>query len=230
MFIIEQHKLIKEYIGFLSRKEFPCIAAKAAAERHQVKCMVAGNMACAKDDVAILHFIYEFVDVYRMATKPFHSAAVIFEQPVIHCESEFDHFFWQRLQSLSNLDAQKYAYDTRVNPDPFSGNFSFSLKSEAFFIIGLHPCNSRISRQFSYPVIVFNPHAEFVKMRLTERYEKMKEVVRKKDVAFSGTINPMLDDFGTTSEVYQYSGKNYDANWQCPLKINHGSAENNSTP
>lgn len=40
-------------------------------------------------------------------------------------------------------------------------------------------------------------------------------------MAYSGSINPMLEDFGTSSEVYQYSGRKYDAEWRCPLKFNN---------
>jgi len=46
----------------------------------------------------------------------------------------------------------------------------------------------------------------------------MKNIVRKRDVALSGSINPMLQDFGAASEVYQYSGMQYDSTWQCPFK------------
>lgn len=230
MIAIQQQAIIDEYLRYLNNRAFPCIAAKAAVELQHVRCMVVGNMACPKDDAAMLQFLYEFIDAYRNITTPFHSAAIIFEGPSIHSEEEFDQLLWQRLQSISNLDAQQYSYDPRVNPDPSSGEFSFSLKSEALFIIGLHPLNSRHTRQFSYPAIVFNPHAEFQHLRATSRYEKMKEIVRKRDLAYSGSVNPMLDDFGNSSEVYQYSGRKYDASWQCPLKINHGATEHNSAP
>jgi FPC/CPF motif-containing protein YcgG len=57
----------------------------------------------------------------------------------------------------------------------------------------------------------------------------MKDVVRKRDIAYSGSVNPMLTDFGNASEVYQYSGRKYEDTWQCPLKINHTTIEHNST-
>jgi FPC/CPF motif-containing protein YcgG len=88
-------------------------------------------------------------------------------------------------------------------------------------VIGLHPASSRPARQFAYPALIFNPHAEFEKLRTTQSYEKMKHIVRGKDMMYSGSINPMLTDFGTASDVYQYSGKQYDTDWQCPLKTNH---------
>ena len=218
----EQNKNIEAaYFAFLNAKAFPCIGAKTAQAKQQAICMVAGHMACPKDDSAILQFLYQFVDDYRKSDQIFHSAAIIFEQPVSLTENIFDELLWQRLQSLSNMDAEKYPYDKRVDPDPTSGNFSFSLKEEAFFIIGLHPASSRPSRQFNYPTLVFNPHQQFEKLKQTNKYESMKATVRKRDLAYSGSTNPMLNDFGESSEALQYSGRKYDNQWQCPLHINH---------
>ena len=131
---------------------------------------------------------------------------------------------WLRLQAISDLDVLNYKYDSRVMPDPSSDKFSFSLKEEAFFIIGLHPCNTRIARQLPYPALIFNPHEQFERMKKEGHYNKLQNIIRKRDIAFSGDINPMLSDFGATSEVLQYSGKQYPVNWKCPLKINHESA------
>ena len=86
-----------------------------------------------------------------------------------------------------------------------------------------------MSRQFKYPTLVFNPHAQFEQLRKTAKYDKMKLAVRKRDMAYSGSINPMLEDFGKVSEVYQYSGRKYDETWQCPLKINHATIKHNTT-
>jgi hypothetical protein len=49
----------------------------------------------------------------------------------------------------------------------------------------------------------------------------MKTAVRKRDEIFSGSVNPMLSDFGEASEVLQYSGKVYDETWTCPFISNH---------
>lgn len=223
-------EIIKEYLAYLKQKEFPCIGAKAALAKQQVKCMVADNMACPNDDAEILRFLYDFVDAYRNSKEFYHSAAIIFSGPQIIDEEIFDDLLWQRLQSLENLDAKNYHYDNRVEADPSSAKFSFSIKEEAFYIIGIHPASSRHARQFKYPTLVFNPHAQFEQLRETTKYEVMKNVVRKRDIAISGSVNPMLEDFGKSSEVYQYSGRKYDDSWQCPLKINHEQTKNNTTP
>jgi FPC/CPF motif-containing protein YcgG len=226
---IDKELIIEEYLAYIKNREFPCIAAQAALARQQVKCMVVDNMACPKDDIAILHFLYDFVDEYRNAKKLYNSAAIIFTDPIDMKEEMFDVLLWTRLQALSDLDATNHCFDKRVNNIPTSSKFSFSIKEEAFYIIGLHANSSRESRKFPYPALVFNPHAQFEDLRLKSKYDTMKNVVRKRDIAYSGSVNPMLNDFGESSEVYQYSGRKYDATWQCPLKINHADIQNNST-
>lgn len=209
--------IVNEYSEFLNKKEFPCVAAKAAVSRNHIQCIVASHMACPAHDQTILQFLYNFVDSYRASEGSYHSAAVIFKEPSAINETLFDTFLWQRLNSLSSMDKQTYNHDPRVDSDPNSSRYSFSLKEEAFFILGLHPGSSRRSRRFKYPAMIFNPHTEFEKLRNSNRYAKMKEVVRKRDIEYSGSVNPMLADFGEVSEVYQYSGMHYSGDWTCPL-------------
>ncbi|MEO8174066.1 MAG: guanitoxin biosynthesis heme-dependent pre-guanitoxin N-hydroxylase GntA, partial [Sediminibacterium sp.] len=153
----------------------------------------------------------------RQSKDIFSSAAIIFEGPLELTETLFDTVLWKRLQALSDLDSQNYSYDQRVDPDPASPDFSFSIKEEAFFIIGMHPASSRAARQFSYPVIVFNPHAQFEDLKQRNKYESVRSITRKRDTVYSGSVNPMLDDFGSSSEARQYSGRVYDAEWKCPF-------------
>ncbi|HEX8426855.1 guanitoxin biosynthesis heme-dependent pre-guanitoxin N-hydroxylase GntA [Hymenobacter sp.] len=228
--MIDNHTAIyvEEYLSFIGKKEFPCVAAKTALTHQQLQCLVVDHLACPKDDAAILQFIYDFVDTYRQSDKLYHSASVIFKGPEVPDEAMFEELFWQRLQALSNLDARRYGYDRRVVADPSSPNFSFSLKEEAFFVIGLHPGSSRPARRFTYPTLVFNAHAQFEQIRLNGRFDSIRNTIRTRDVAYSGSINPMLHDFGDSSEAYQYSGKAYDETWKCPFLSAHESANHHS--
>ncbi len=214
--------LINEFKEYISSKSFPCIGAKTSLAKNRLHCMVAGNIACPTYDNNIIVFLYQVVDNLRKADNNFYSAAIIFTGPDNITENLFEHFLWQRLQALSNIDALQYSYDKRVSQDATSPDFSFSLKEEAFFIVGMHPNNSRVARRFKYPVLIFNPHAQFIEMKATNKYAPMQRVVRKRDIALSGTINPMLNNFGKASEILQYSGKNYTLPHKCPLQINHG--------
>jgi uncharacterized protein len=221
---MSENDIIEQYKEYIAHKAFPCVAARAALTRQQIKYLVVEHMACPKDDAKMLAFLYSFVEEYRQSEELFHSAVILFKGPELPDENLFDMLLWQRLQSLADLDARQHPYDIRVAPDPTAANFSFSLKEEAFFVIGLHPGSSRPARRFSFPALVFNPHAQFEQMRETEGYAKMQNIVRKRDLAYAGSINPMLTDYGTASEVYQYSGRQYDNTWTCPLKINHAAA------
>lgn len=219
----------QEWFDHIENTEFPCVAAKASLVKEQLNVMVAGHMACPKDDMEILDFIYNFVDTYRKSDKMFHSAVVIFPQTEVYSEQMFSQFFWPRLQALSDLDARNHEYDDRVDMDPDSENFSFSLGGEAFFVIGLHPAASRPARRFMYPAIVFNPHAQFEQLREANQYTKMQNIIRKRDIALAGGINPMLTNFGDKSEAYQYTGQKLPDSWKCPLHINHSGNERNKS-
>lgn len=210
--------IVRDYLNHLTKRGFPCVAAQAAVRKEQVRCMVADDMSSSAGDEEILKFLYSFVDAYRETDKPFNSAAVIFMNPSIPDEWTFDDLLWKRLNALADLDRRQYRHDRRVDADPASSKFSFSIKEEAFFIIGLHPASSRRARTFRYPTLVFNPHQEFERLRAIKRYEQMKKIVRKRDTAYSGSVNPMLKEFGEESEVRQYSGIKYDPAWRCPLR------------
>ncbi|RYF99664.1 MAG: YqcI/YcgG family protein [Chitinophagaceae bacterium] len=209
----------KQFIDHVADKQFPCIAARSALNHNQIKFINATHIGCPHDDLRILNELYQFTDNYRLNDQNFHSAVVLFDQPLELSEEQFDRFMWRRLQALHELDKQNYPYDHRVDPDPSSKDFSFSLKEEAYFIIGMHPGSARPARRFKTPALVFNPHAQFEKLRTEHRYEKIQQVIRKRDLSFSGSLNPMLSDFGDSSEVLQYSGINYPRDWKCPLNI-----------
>ena len=221
----KEDRICKEFNAFISAGAYPCIAAKAAVHQSQLRIKVAADMSSADADKDILAFIYSFAEDFRSAKNlhpsPFQSACIIFRQPEIRDEEMYDQLMWRRLQALADLDSKSYPFDSRVVADPESAAFSFSLMEEAFFIIGLHPMSSRAARRFRYPALVFNPHEQFEKLRQQKKYGPMKKAVRKRDLGYSGSVNPMLQDFGEESEVYQYSGRQYQKEWRCPLKIGH---------
>jgi FPC/CPF motif-containing protein YcgG len=222
--------MIDEYFHYIGSKEFPCVAAKAALAEKQIITLVADHLACPKDDMTILRFLYDFVDTYRNAKKIYHSAALIFKGPVGISEEAFGELLWQRLQAISDLDARQAKWDARVSKDPTSPAFSYSINSEALYVVGLHPNSSRKSRQFSYPAFVFNPHDQFERLRASQKYIPIRDAVRKRDMKLDGSINPMLADFGESSEAFQYSGRQYEKNWQCPFTARHERTDHHTSP
>jgi uncharacterized protein len=218
----QEKRIIESYYSHVADKMFPCIAAKAALADRQISVLVSQHMACPHDDEGILKFLYEFIEGFRRSRKLYHSAVVIFQNPVQCDEAAFDSLLWTRLQAISDLDSYRYAWDSRVASDPSDNNFSFSIGGEALYVIGMHANSSRAARRFNLPALVFNPHQQFERLRSANKYGAMKEAVRKRDIMLSGSVNPMLSDFGETSEALQYSGIHYDNQWKCPFSAKHG--------
>lgn len=210
--------IVENFYSFIKNDSFPCIGAKGALAKDNIRIKMAEHFVCPDEDKEILNFAYNFIKEYRGANSGLHSMVIIFREPLNLNEDTFEDMMWERLQSLRDLDAMRFAHDKRVSSDPSSPSFSFSLMEEAFFIIALHPSSSRIARRFSYPALVFNPHAQFEKLRKTGGYERIQEINRMHDIKLSGSINPMLTDFGEASEVFQYSGRHHNTQWKCPLK------------
>ena len=125
---------------------------------------------------------------------------------------------WSQLWRIHKLDVlagNPPASD--VSDDVDDRNFSLSMAGHPFFLIGLHPQASRLARRFSHPVLVFNSHRQFEKLRRDGRFEKMQAATRTRDIELQGSVNPNLADFGEASEARQYSGREVESDWRCPF-------------
>lgn len=197
---------------------FPCVGAKAAMVRGTLETLGARSLASAWDDVRIHDRLLAFATSYRTDPGLFQSFAVIFDGPDDIDEGEFEALLWTRIQSLSDKDVWRgQSYDGAVSADPDNPHFSLSFGGEAFFIIGLHPRSSRPARRFERPMMVFNLHDQFVRLRAEGRYETMREKILVRDEALAGSRNPMLARHGEISEGRQYSGRSVDEDWKCPF-------------
>lgn len=81
----------------------------------------------------------------------------------------------------------------------------------------MHDLASRKARQFPYAALVFNPHEQFERLRERGKFEMFRNNIRARDVAFQGSINPVLNNFGSSSEARQYSGRAVEDDWRCPF-------------
>lgn len=166
---------------------------------------------------AVLNEAYGFVDQFRSSPKRLSSFIVSTDAKAHPSFGEFERDFWDFMKALKSHDQNLYPHDPRVGQRPEDKNFSFSLKSEAFFILALHPESPRLARRFHRPTIVFNPHQQFEAMRLKGIFTKVRDVIRSRDKKLQGEINPMVTDFGERSEVFQYMGKVYPDGAPSPL-------------
>ncbi|MBA2404473.1 MAG: YqcI/YcgG family protein [Bdellovibrionales bacterium] len=201
---------------FINKQSFPCIMAKAVMKRGRVDCIKLPDML---DSEMILHHMYKFIDQFKLQPEKLSSLIFQFTDERLLDFETFEEKFWNLLRNLSALDRKLYAHDERVDDNPDSPRFSFSIMAEAFFILALHPQSARVARRFHQPLIVFNPHIQFEQMRQKKIFNKIRNLIRKKDKQLQPEANPMLSDFGESSEVFQYLGKAYPANAVNPLLI-----------
>ena len=213
------HPRAEAFRDFIRNPPFPCVGAKSALSRGRMKIVVARDITSGWDDLRIYPALLGFIARYRTAPDLFQSFAVIFEGPDDLSEEAFERSLWARAQSLSDKDAWLgQPYDARVAEDPDNPHFSLSFGGEAFFVVGLHPQASRPARRFSSPVLVFNLHAQFERLRAEGRYEKLRASILERDELLAGDRNPMLARHGETSEARQYSGRLVDQDWRCPFQ------------
>ena len=147
------------------------------------------------------------------------SFVVVFSDHEPMDETSFEKHLWARLQGIHNHDSAPW--DPRVSSDPAALDFSYSVGGQGFYVIGLHPGASRPARRFNRAAIVFNLHQQFETLRQDGQYERMRDVIRERDAAYSGSTNPMLADFGAVPEARQYSGRVTPDAWRCPFQSRH---------
>ena len=213
------HRLEKSFLKWIKSKEFPCIGAKAAAQRKCIQFVLAEDMNSSQDDIFILKSIYQYIDKWINNKNHLQSLVVMFKNTDVADELEFEELLWNRLQHLHELDKELYSWDKNVSSDVKDPRFSFSIGGCAFFIVGLHPKSSRKARQFQCPTLVFNLHEQFKKIRENGFFEQMRDKTRANDLHISGSINPMVEDFGEQSEAIQYSGREVSKEYICPFEI-----------
>jgi FPC/CPF motif-containing protein YcgG len=207
----------KQIINFILAKNFPCVMAKAVATKGLMKVNSVKDLNGVSQITGVLKNFYQFIGEYRQAPKRLSSFIICLDQDISF--DTFEKIFWKFLKVLNMLDKKDFKHDPRVSSNPNSKNFSFSIMEEAFFILALHPDSPRLARRFPKPMIVFNPHQQFENLRSVGMYARVRDIIRKKDKLLQGFINPMLNDFGEKSEVFQYTGRMYDKNQPSPLAL-----------
>ncbi|MES2904898.1 MAG: guanitoxin biosynthesis heme-dependent pre-guanitoxin N-hydroxylase GntA [Pseudomonadota bacterium] len=213
-----QHPLAERFLDFIDGDKFPCVGAKAAANRDGIRFVVARDFCSAWDDLRIMPGLLEIGARYRADPVPFQSLVVLFEGGAPATEEGFERQLWARLQSLSEKDQWLgQRADPRVAHDPQDPHFAMSFGGEAFFVVGLHPGASRPARRFETPAMVFNLHDQFERLRASGRYDKLRGAILARDLKLAGTPNPMLSQHGSISAARQYSGRAVGESWQCPF-------------
>lgn len=205
-------------VGLIECIDFPCVGAKSALATDNLRIECARSIASDVDDVRIHDMLVGWGAVDRPDSLAFYSFAVAFAAPRDLDEVGFERAMWDRLSALTAIDrARGYAHNSDYSDDPQDPNFALSFAGRAYFVVGLHPKASRRARRARSPVMVFNLHDQFSRLRQEDRYERMREVILARDAAFDHRPNPMIARHGETSEARQYSGRAVGKDWVCPF-------------
>lgn len=213
------HPLVQRFRDFIRERPFPCVGAKSAVSRGGMTVVVARGISESFDDGRVYAALLAFIWRYREAPEMFRSFVVLFDGEAPKTEERFEAALWTRVQSLSDRDGHLgQPHDARVAADPEDPHFSVSLGGEGFFIVGLHPAASRPARRFAAPALVFNLHDQFQRLRAEGLYERLRDSIVERDLAFAGSPNPMLAQHGERSAARQFSGRAVPDDWACPFR------------
>ena len=200
---------------WISDDGYPCVMAKSVVKTGQYVV----HPYAALDDAASARQLASDLAAYAQEPEPdkgVRSFLAVFEQPAGPVdEAEFERLFWATLDRVHRADP--HPWDPAVASDPGHPQFSFSVGGRAFYVVGMHPGASRLARRFPRPLIAFNLHSQFEALREAGRYGAVRDTIRERDRALQGSVNPSLQDFGTTSEARQYAGRAVGNDWRCPF-------------
>ncbi|WP_155807224.1 guanitoxin biosynthesis heme-dependent pre-guanitoxin N-hydroxylase GntA [Gillisia marina] len=206
-------ELIREFI----LDDHPCVMALSLVADDNLTIKNYQKISNANTPSKILQDLESYLDSIEEEDKKFQTFIATFENDTFKNEINFENALWKLLSNLNALDPKPW--DKNTSADPSSTKFSFSLLNNSFYVVGMHPESSRKARSAPFPMIVFNLHSQFELLREAGRYTRVRDIIRRRDKAFQGSINPMLDDFGNSSEARQYSGREVEADWKCPYNF-----------
>jgi FPC/CPF motif-containing protein YcgG len=203
----------KQFAAFIAEPAFPCLGAKSTFNSDSYKVKVYKKLADPSCSSRLARDLerFQFSEIRR--GSDYATFVAFFREPRNVSELKFETLLWSQLRLLHHIDAKTYGWDSSVASDLQDPHFSFSFAGKALYVIGMHPNSSRLARRFSWLTLVFNPHEQFERMRRDGKWRRMQEAIRQRDAALQGNVNPMLSDFGETSEARQYSGRVVTEDW-----------------
>jgi FPC/CPF motif-containing protein YcgG len=212
-----QQFVYESFRALVLNPAFSCVGAKSAIRRGSYNLGLYEEMGSPGSTAGLARDLFDFVEEQDDLYGEFSTFVACFKGPVSSDEKGFEVLLWEQLQRLHEEDRCYHRWDPSVSPDPEDPEFAFSFAGRAFFVVGLHAASSRFARRFAWPTLVFNAHRQFDKLRENGQYDRVQEVIRKRERDLQGTLNPNLADFGARSEARQYSGRPVQEEWRCPF-------------
>jgi FPC/CPF motif-containing protein YcgG len=211
--------------ALMLNEQFTCVGAKAAVRQGGYRFGFYPALASPASSAGLARDLFDFVQESSSFEGEFRTFVASFGGPLAPDEAAFEALLWTTLQQLHDVDAEHHHWDRKVAADTSDPQFSFSFAETAFFVVGLHAASSRATRRFAWPTLIFNPHAQFDRLKKEGRYQRFQQVIRAAEQGLQGDINPMLANFGDRSEASQYSGRQVGPDWRCPFHARAGQKD-----
>ena len=207
-------ELAGAFTAMVQHAAFPCLGARSVFRQDRASIHVYGELGTTEAAAQLLSDL----TAYAASVDPaagFASFVAMFRGPVTN-EQDFEALLWLQLRLLHEAD--DVAWSREVSADPDDPHFAFSVAGTPFFIVGLHPGASRDARRAPVPTVVFNLHEQFHRLRESGRFTRLRDTIRERDIALQGDLNPMVDDYGASTEARQYSGRRVADDWSAPFE------------
>jgi len=98
------HRLALAFQHFVKAPDFPCVYAKSALARQQMRFVVGRDIRSAWDDLRIMPSLLDLAQFYRADPILFQSLFVLFEKDAGLDEASFEKNLRARVQSLTDKD------------------------------------------------------------------------------------------------------------------------------
>lgn len=196
--------------------EYPCVGSRSALNQGSYRFALYTEMNTAETTAALARDLYSFVQEQESIEGEFTTFIAVFDSPKSLTPEEYEEQLWKQLQALHELDKEHHEWASDVSKDPEADNFAFSFAERSFFIAGLSPQAERWARRFPWPMMAFNAHFQFVKLRENGKFEMIRDTIRQREANIEGEANENVEDFGEHTEARQYAGRTVPDDWKCP--------------
>lgn len=213
-FAAAAHRAFREKIA---APGFSCVAAKAALNTEVYRFGCYRRLGDGETTAGLARDLLRFRREQDEIDSDFTTFVAVFASPRLDDERAFEDALWAQLRLLHRRDRRHFDYADEVDADPESPHFGFSFAERAYFVVGLNPHSDREARRFPFPALVFNAHRQFQELRRQGRWERLKEVIRQRELELQGSLNPNLADHGEASEARQYAGRPVGEAWRPPF-------------
>src|SRR5690606_26688549 len=161
--------------------EYPCVGAKSAMNTDQFRFGIYQDMGSPSTTSSLANDLQKYLQETIDADSQYMSMIAVFSDRV-DTELEFEKRLWAQLQALHDGESGDQVWDPAVSDDPESSNFSLSFHCPVFLVVDVYPPASRKARWLDEFALAFNSHLPCDPLRAKGVYERLKAVLREREI------------------------------------------------